>query len=306
MPIADLTDVRMHYEVYGTGQPVVLIPGLGVTSEIWRTSADFLSESFSVICPDNRGIGRSSAKRQPRTVRDYSADLLELFDHLQLERAHVMGLSLGGVIAQCFAVEHPDRIHRLVIVAATHDFTPYLREMSRLVGHTLHWFPKSMFERTFEILGAGPPCFDANPGRIDERILLTRKMGVPARAIGRQMHALASSRFDPNEFHIAAPTLALSGQFDSLIPSCYVRKTAALIRDSRFILIPDAGHNPFIDRPDFVLPLIHAFLTGSEIANDRAERETSQSSALPPRGNAWGSPGRRLSWAGSRDGVRGG
>src|SRR4051794_12257141 len=119
MAWTDLTDVRCCYDVVGHGDPLLLIPGLGVTSSVWGPAIPELSERLSLILTDNRGVGESEPLRQAESLRDYTADLIELMDHLQLEKAHVLGLSLGGMIARRLAADHPDRIDRLVLVSCT-------------------------------------------------------------------------------------------------------------------------------------------------------------------------------------------
>ncbi|MDP6060307.1 MAG: alpha/beta hydrolase, partial [Pirellulaceae bacterium] len=82
----------------------------------------------------------------------------------------------------------------------------------------------------------------------------------PSSAVVRQLRALGVSEVDLDQYHIGAPTLMLAGEFDSLIPHCYARRTAQLIDKCRFVLVPDAGHNPFNDCPERVLPLVVEFL----------------------------------------------
>src|SRR4051812_15255708 len=103
MPLADLSDVRLYYEMIGDGDPLVMIPGLGSTCRLWDPIVPELSKRYTLVMPDNRDVGKSVGKRPLRTLSDMSADLLELMDHLQIDRAHVMGISLGGVIAQTVA-----------------------------------------------------------------------------------------------------------------------------------------------------------------------------------------------------------
>jgi len=114
MAWAELSDVRCYYELHGEGEPLLLIPGLGGTCRLWDPIAPHLANDFSLILIDNRGIGRSVPRRKLRTLADYSSDIAELLDTLQLDRAHVLGLSLGGIIAQRFAIDHPSRVDRLV------------------------------------------------------------------------------------------------------------------------------------------------------------------------------------------------
>src|SRR5688572_26745050 len=129
MPHIDLSDVRCYFEQAGSGPPLLLIPGLGRTCQMWEQVAPELAESFSLIMPDNRGMGRSVSRRAPRVLADLAVDMIELLDALQLDRAHVMGISLGGMIAQWLAVEHPARVDKLVLVSTAHRAAPYLREM---------------------------------------------------------------------------------------------------------------------------------------------------------------------------------
>ena len=260
MPLADLTDVQMYYELHGDGEPLVLIPGLGSTCLIWAPILSDLAQNFTGICLDNRGIGQSIAKRRARRVCDYGADVIELMDYLQLPQAHVLGLSLGGMVAQRVALDHLARVKRLILISCAHQFGPYLREMARLIEHTLRWFPTPLFARTMEILGAGPPFFDSNPHRIDQRLARMREARVPARAVVKQLRALRASNFRPDQYHIGAPTMVISGEHDSLIPHCYAREMAKRIPDSQFLLISDAGHNPFHECPDKVLPRVISFL----------------------------------------------
>ena len=276
MPCADLTDVRMYYEIAGDGAPLVLLPGLGTTCQIWKPILEDLSKHFSVICLDNRGIGQSQARRPPRTLRAYSADLIELLEHLQIGRAHLMGLSLGGMIAQRFAIDHPECVARMVLVSCTHSFTPYLREIAKLIGQILRWFPQPVFARTMEILGSGPFFLDTNPQRISERVHQMRQMHLSSSAVVRQLRALRASEFVLEQYRIDAPTLFLAGEFDSLIPHCYARRTAQLIDNCRFMLIRDSGHNPFNDCPESVLPLVVEFLRagGTGPADDLGNKQT--------------------------------
>ena len=136
MPFADLTDVRCYYDLLGAGDPVLLIPGLGTTCAMWDGVTEELSKSFTLIVLDNRGLGKSVAKRPPQSLADFAIDLVELLDHLQLERAHVVGLSLGGIIAQQLALDHPSRVDRLVLISCTNRFGPYLLEVAKLLAQS--------------------------------------------------------------------------------------------------------------------------------------------------------------------------
>ncbi|MEE9212174.1 MAG: alpha/beta hydrolase, partial [Phycisphaeraceae bacterium] len=204
-------------------------------------------------------------------------DLVELLDHLQVVRTHVMGLSLGGMIAQRFAIDHPDRVSRLVLTSCANHFGPYLRAVATLVGQSLRRFPPKLFARTMQVLGGGPLYFDANPQRIEQEIEQAGRTAVPRAAVLRQLRCLAASEPDPDEYHISAPTLVIAGEHDSLIPHCYARRMARVIPDSRFMLVPEAGHNPFNECPDQVLPAIIEFLHASETAKAEPQEHDQES-----------------------------
>ena len=264
MPIAELTDVSSYYELAGKGDPIVLLPGLGATAHIWDSALVHLAESFSVVRFDNRGVGRSVCKRQPVTLNDYSADLVELLDFLQLDRAHVLGLSLGGMIAQRFAIDHPSRVNRLVLVSCANRFGPYLREMLAVIGQAVRRFPARVYARTMSLLTVGPPYLDTDPSRINMHVEEHMKRAIPRSAVAQQLRCLAASDPNPSEYDIHAPTLVIAGEHDVLIPHCYAEQMANDIPGSRFVLVSKVGHNPFKECPERILPTIVDFLQGGE------------------------------------------
>jgi 3-oxoadipate enol-lactonase len=257
---AELTDVHCYYEVLGAGDPLLLVPGLGATSGAWSGVAADLASSFCVVRVDNRGVGQSVARRAPRTLEDFAVDLVELMDHLQLARAHVMGLSLGGMIARQLALDHPCRVDRLVLVSCTNRFSPYLREITKLLAQALRHFPRDLFHRTVELLGTAPEYLDAHADEIDGKIATIRRHAV-APGIAGQLRCLAyHDRVEEPGSPIAVPTLVIAGEQDTLIPACYGQRMAAQIAGSEFMVVPGCGHNPFVEKPELVLPRITEFL----------------------------------------------
>jgi 3-oxoadipate enol-lactonase len=264
MAWAELSDVRCYYELLGEGPPLVLIPGLGGHCRVWDSITPELAKHFTLVLIDNRGLGRSRARRKPRTLADYSTDIAELLDELQLDRAHVLGLSLGGIIAQRFAIDHPSRVDRLVLVSCTDKFSAYLLRITSLLGHSLRRFPRRVFVQMMEVLCTAPLYLDANTNLIEQEEEERVQAGVPARAMGTQLRALLRSEIKDADYHIMNPTLVVAGEHDALIPNCYARLMADKIPNSRFVLVPGAGHNPMSEVPETVLPLITRFLQTGE------------------------------------------
>src|SRR3954454_16425825 len=117
MPLLSVNGIDLYYEEAGDGLPLLLISGAGGKTVDWTPLLPALSERFRVVAFDNRGGGRSSAPPGPYTTRQMADDATALLDHLAITRAHVVGLSLGGMIAQELALAAPARVDRLVLLA---------------------------------------------------------------------------------------------------------------------------------------------------------------------------------------------
>ena len=121
MPTARSGDVSLYYESTGDGPPpVLLIMGLGMNATgWWRTIPELAGAGLRVLAFDNRGVGRSDSAPGPYTIAMMADDAVAILDAAGIDRAHVYGISLGGMIAQAVALEHPDRLERLVLGATT-------------------------------------------------------------------------------------------------------------------------------------------------------------------------------------------
>src|SRR5712671_2517731 len=270
MPWADLADVRSYYELLGEGDCVLMIPGLGATCRSWDPIAPDLAQHFSLILPDNRDVGKSVGKRKPHSLSDFAADLVDLLDRLQVERTHVVGISLGGVIAQQFAIQHPSRVDRLILISTAHRFGPYLRDITGLLGRCLYRMPYARFQRTIELLGTAPAYYDQHIEEIEQKIELVRHDHAPRGAVATQLRCLAVSEVGPADYKIVAPTLVLAGEYDAMVPNCYAKAMADSIPGSEFRILAGCGHNPVTERPEEALPLITEFLKRG--ARDRQAR----------------------------------
>jgi pimeloyl-ACP methyl ester carboxylesterase len=266
MPWADLADVRSYYELLGEGDSVLMIPGLGATCRTWDPIAPDLAEHFSLILPDNRDVGKSVGKRKPHSLSDFAADLVDLLDRLQIERTHVIGISLGGVIAQQFAIDHPSRVDRLILISTAHRFGPYLRDITGLLGRCLYRMPYARFQRTIELLGTAPAYYDKHIEEIEQRIEVVRHDHAPRGAVATQLRCLAVSEVGKEDYKITVPTLVMAGEYDAMVPNCYAKAMADDIAGSEFRLLNGCGHNPVTERPEEALPIITEFLNRSSSA----------------------------------------
>ena len=117
MPLIAVNDVQLYYESHGSGAPLVVLGGLDVSEMDMLTGP--LAERFRVIAVDNRGTGRSAKPPGPYSIEQMAADVVGLMDRLHLPRAHLAGISLGGRIAMALALDWPERVDRLVLIATS-------------------------------------------------------------------------------------------------------------------------------------------------------------------------------------------
>src|SRR6266849_8642306 len=129
MPRIAIGDCQLYYERHGAGFPVLFVSGLGGYGAFWREQIPVFAKRFEVIVHDHRGIGQSDHSRISYTVDRMAADVIELMDALELERAHLVGHSTGGAIAQILAIEHPKRLASVVLSATWTKPDAYFRRL---------------------------------------------------------------------------------------------------------------------------------------------------------------------------------
>src|SRR5690349_18217962 len=115
MPKTTSNGIELYYEIYGEGKPLVLISGLGYSLWQWHRVVPLLAEHFQVITFDNRGVGQSEKPAGPYSAQILAADTVGLLDALQIERAIILGHSMGGFIAQALALDFPGRVEKLIL-----------------------------------------------------------------------------------------------------------------------------------------------------------------------------------------------
>jgi len=119
MPKATIGDIQIYYEDYGQGPPLIMTLGLGQDITTWNFQISELSKHLKLIVFDNRDSGKSSRSSQNYTTQIMAQDILGLMDHLEIDRTHLLGTSLGGMIAQQVALMAPERVNSLILASTT-------------------------------------------------------------------------------------------------------------------------------------------------------------------------------------------
>lgn len=263
MPFATSRGARIHYTVHGErgGTPVVLIQGLGLSSRFWFDIPEMLAEDARaprrVLAIDNRGTGRSDKPKRPWTMGTMADDVVAVLDDAGLDAAFIVGISMGGMIAQHVALRHPKRVRGLVLLATTAGFLmgalPDARALARLVslpfggpraGRNLArlLLPESKWDKAKEIFRDWPKAMREDP---------TAPSTFAAHLLAASTHLVT-----PRLSRIACPVVVVAGKHDQLIPLRNARVLASKIRAAELEVLEDAGHAVFADDRDLVRRMV--------------------------------------------------
>jgi 3-oxoadipate enol-lactonase len=252
-------EIELAYELLGEGPPLLLIQGLGYGGRGWGPVLNLLAEDFTVVAFDNRGFGASDVPRGPYSVNQLAEDARAVLDAAGLERAHVAGVSLGGMVAQELALANADRVDRLVLACTTPGGLGSYAMPSQTVSLMLEApsLTPDVALRKFVENALG----DGGSEELVERIVAYRTANPPDLG-GWQSQATAGATHDALDRirEINAPTLIVHGTKDAVVDPRNADLLAERIPDARVELLPGCGHLPFWEEPKRFARLIKDFL----------------------------------------------
>jgi pimeloyl-ACP methyl ester carboxylesterase len=267
--LARIGDVELCYETFGdhADPAILLVMGLGTQMLAWRD--DFCNElvkrGFFVIRYDNRDVGRSTRfsgvrppglvellRRKPKdaayTLDDMAADGVGLLDKLGIERAHVVGASMGGMIAQVMAVRHPDRVLSLTSIMSTTGGRFVGMQSPRVMPYLVGALPRDEDEYVerarslFSLIGS--PGFDRDDEEFERLARQSFQRGISPAGTGRQLAAIVGAGDRTKDLaKITAPTLVIHGSADKMIAPSGGRATAKAIAGAKLLVIDGMGHD---------------------------------------------------------------
>ena len=263
MPLVDVNGVRLYYEEEGRGAPLLLIMGLGASLETWAAQREAFAERYRVIAFDNRGAGRSAAPPPPWTVPAMAEDTVGILDALGIARAHVVGVSMGGMIAQELAIRHPERVARLVLAMSFARPEPVRRDFllhrrwARLQG------ANALSEGIASLPWLLTPASMRDGSRLETILALVSAMPfMSAEAYAHQVDAIVEHSTRERLHLVQAPTLVLAAAEDVLTPVFLSEEIVAGIAGSRLEILPRGGHATLVEYPDDFNRAVLAWLDG--------------------------------------------
>lgn len=246
MAIAKVGDINIYYEVHGKGEPLVLIMGYTAHSGWWQRQIPDFSQEFQVVVFDNRGAGRSDKPNPPYTMEMMTGDLAGLFEAIGIDSAHVFGVSMGGSIAQNFALNYPQKVKTLILgctgCGGSHFVRPgedakILFDMERAQKLT----PEESARETLPLLFS-QDFINNNQTAVNNFVAMATEYVTPVHgAMGQAAAAQGHNTYDRLP-EIKIPTMVIAGEADRLIPVENSRILASRIPGAELVILKKAGH----------------------------------------------------------------
>lgn len=239
-------DFTMHYEVHGEGEPVLCIMGITAPGAYWEAHIDDWGQKFQCIAPDNRGVGFSDKPAGEYTTEMLAADHVALLDHLGIEKAHVVGCSMGSVIAQQIALGYPDRVKSVTLMCTWARCDDYAKSVFNHIVNIKSHLKGEDFLEYLQLL-----IFDKRSWDDPEvyQSMLDAREDAKQEQYPQSLHGLAGqcaaciSHDTLDQLKgLVAPTLVIGGETDKFTPRWMAEEVDANLPNSRLHLYPESGH----------------------------------------------------------------
>jgi 3-oxoadipate enol-lactonase len=260
MPGAKINGIHIDYMIEGQGEPLVMIMGLGGPRSSWRYQTGFFKKYYRTVTFDNRGVGRSDKPAGPYTIKLMVDDTIGLMDHLGIEKAHVLGVSMGGMIAQELAIDHSERVDKLVLgctfaKAGTGADSPEMRKAMEAYAKSPQngASQRKLFSAVLDL------SFNTWSNRVF--ILPFAKIAVrfySTTGMAEQMRAISTHDTVERLKMIRAPTLVITGTEDRLVNPASSEMIAKLVPNAKLVRVSGGGHSFFMEmHGDFNKEVLH-------------------------------------------------
>ena len=244
------TGASLYYERVGKGPPLLLIMGTGLDHTCWQHQLPAYSREYECICFDNRGTGKSSATSDMLTTRLLAEDAAGLLDALDIERAHVSGLSLGSCVAQELCLGWPRRVQTLQLHGTWGRAHGYAARKFRSQLRLLDVLSVPDFYEINVLWFITPQYFSSFPERVSAQIKAIVDAAPPQQLLRAQYTADLEHDALNRLSGIAVPTLVTVGSFDVALPPMYSKEVAEAIPNSKLVVFEGGGHLHNVENPE--------------------------------------------------------
>lgn len=258
MPFAENDGVKIYWDAQGEGAPILLIMGLGWPAASWYRTRPVLNEHYRTIAFDNRGVGQSGAPVGPYSMAQMAADAAAVLKAAGANAAHILGVSMGGMIAQEFALQYPQKVRSLML-GCTMAGGPLAVQAAPEVIAVL--MSRGVEPEAFAAV-INPFIYDAKTprARLDEDLAARRKWFPTPDGYFAQLQAIIGWEAYSRISQVAAPTLVVHGENDRLVPPENGKLIAERIPGAKLVMIPNASHVFSTDQTEAAHAAILEFL----------------------------------------------
>ena len=258
-----LGDVTLNYEQAGEGTDLVLVHGLGGSVHSWDADVPVFARHHRVLRVDMRGCGASDKPPGPYSPALFASDLRGVLDHAQVAAAHLLGISMGGVIAQRFALDYPERVRSVTLVSTSSEVgAKSLAAWQRLAD----LIEREGFDaRSADASRAFSPGFVARHPEVVAEIAALNAANDP-RGYAAAARAMSNYNWTAELSRLRSPVLILQGLDDQLTPPGGAVKMSRGLPHARLLFIAEAGHNLPLERPEVFQSSVLAFIAGVDFA----------------------------------------
>jgi len=264
MPHAALNGFEIHYDVHGEGDPLICVHGLGCDRRAWALQIQPFSEQYQAVFFDNRDVGQSSLAAGDYTTAEMAGDVLALADHLELERFHLLGISLGGMISQHVALTAPERVRTLTLAVTHGGVQKGGRLRGRLLGSYARHLPEE--DRVDNLLYlCYTEAFFENEEMFQfmRNALLENPYPQPPEAFARQAAAGAHHDVRDRLHELAMPVHVIGAERDLMIPVWKSRELADHIPGAKLTIIERQGHGVMWEAAEQFNAVVTEFLAAT-------------------------------------------
>lgn len=267
MPTANVGDLTIAYDEFGSGPPLLMINGLGATRAGWSLQAPALGEHFWTITFDNRDVGETGAGGNPESysMRQFADDVAGLLDELAIPAAHIVGGSMGGCVAQEFALAYPERTLSSTIICSWGTADPWLQEVLTLWEGIFATQGAVAWSRT-SWAWVFTYRWYRDPANLINLLEAAEQEPPPQTFDMYERQSNAAANFDRlgDIGAITAPTHVIAGEEDYLTPVRFSEEIAAAIPNAKLSVMQDVGHGMFWERTDDFNALVLDFIRDVE------------------------------------------
>lgn len=273
MPQISVNNVTIDYHRIGLGEPIILIAGLGLDHLCWLYQIPFLQQYFQVIVFDNRGMGKSSDSSGSYSIKMMADDTVSLLQYLDIDKAHVLGYSMGGMIAQEIAINYPKHVKKLILCSTFAKHQPFSEMITKNLKDLLSKNMKNGIKDFTHSLSFST-LYDLFIQQIFSKEFLQTNQEIVMQTLSQYLstHSYVETFFKQlyaiyhhDTLHrlsqITAETLILNGDSDTLVPLNCARNLAENIAQSSLVTVKNANHVFHFEQPDRFNQLIVDFLT---------------------------------------------